>query len=407
MKKRALVVGLGIAGMAAAIGLAKAGWMPVVIERSRERRTGGYFVGLFPEGRRAAVELGIADHLHIRNPERKPEGNTWSIDRRGRRAPGLGFLDQPGDPAAVLRGDIEAALWHGISAHAVEVRFGTTVTDIRDAHGAVETVLENSATGARSYEEFDLVVGADGMRSSVRRIVFGPHEDHLKNWDAMICAFRMTRQVPSFGASDSIIDAQPRRAAWVFGFADHPPTALLTYRTRDIEQQFAGSHIDQLRHVFAGMDGPVVTHVLDELDAAPEILFDSVHQVRMPRWSAGRVVLVGDAAWCLNLYSGMGASSALRGGAALGSALHENPDDLTAGLDAWEAGLRPFITAHRRTARIKQQLFVPSGPGAAVVRAGALRMVRAIRQRQVGNDGRFSHPPGVGHVRKAPADAGK
>ena len=384
MKKRALVVGLGIAGMAAAIGLAEAGWMPVIIERSRERRTGGYFVGLFPEGRRAAVELGISERLHIRNPERKPEGNTWSIDGHGRRAPGLGFLDQPGDPAAVLRGDIEAALWHGICDHAVEVRFGITAIEIRDERGKVEVVLENSAGGGRSSEEFDLIVGADGMRSSVRRIVFGPHEDFLTNWDAMICAFRMTRQVPSFGASDSIIDAQSRRAAWVFGFADHAPTALLTYRTRDIEGQFAGSHIEQLSRVFSGMDGPVIRHVLDELDAAPEVLFDSVHQVRMPRWSAGRVVLVGDAAWCLNLYSGMGASSALRGGAALGAALREHPDDLHVALNAWEAGLRPFITAHRRTARLKQQLFVPSGPGAAVVRSGALRIVSAIRQRQVG-----------------------
>ena len=383
MSKRALVVGLGIAGMAAAIGLARAGWTPVIIERSRERRTGGYFVGLFPEGRRAAVELGISDYLHIRNPQRTPEGNTWSIDRHGNRSPGVGFLDQPGDPAAVLRGDIESALWHGIREEGIEVRFATTAIDISDEHDAVHVVLENSATGERSSEVFQLVVGADGMRSSVRRMMFGPHEQYLTNWGAMICAFRMTRQVPSFEASDSIIDARPRRAAWVFGFADHAPTALLTYRTRNIEEQFTGSHVEKLREVFSGMDDAVVRHVLDELDAAPEILFDSVHQVRMPRWSTGRVVLVGDAAWCLNLYSGMGASSALRGGSALGTALHEHPDDVTGALSAWEAGLRPFITAHRRTARIKQQLFVPSGPGAAVVRSGALKLVRAIRQRQV------------------------
>lgn len=63
MQKRALVVGLGIAGMSAAIGLRRAGWTPVIVERAPERRTEGYFVGLFPEGRQAAVDLGIADHL--------------------------------------------------------------------------------------------------------------------------------------------------------------------------------------------------------------------------------------------------------------------------------------------------------------------------------------------------------
>src|SRR5687767_11675711 len=107
--RRALVVGLGIAGMSAAIGLHRAGWTPILIERAPERRTDGYFIALFPEGRRAATDLGIADHLHIRNPV--GDAATWSVNRRGHRHRSLGFLDQPGGPAAVLRGDIEAALW--------------------------------------------------------------------------------------------------------------------------------------------------------------------------------------------------------------------------------------------------------------------------------------------------------
>jgi 2-polyprenyl-6-methoxyphenol hydroxylase-like FAD-dependent oxidoreductase len=130
VQKRALVVGLGIAGMAAAIGLRQAGWTPVIVERAPERRKGGYFVGLMPEGRQTAVDLGIADHLHTRNP---PDGGeAWSLNRRGKREPGVGFLHQPGDPAAVLRGDVEAALWQAISGDGtgVDVRFapapGTT-----------------------------------------------------------------------------------------------------------------------------------------------------------------------------------------------------------------------------------------------------------------------------------------
>ncbi|WP_033441890.1 FAD-dependent monooxygenase [Saccharothrix sp. NRRL B-16314] len=383
MRKRALVVGLGIAGMSAAIGLSRAGWTPVIVERAPERRTGGYFVGLFPEGRQAAVDLGIADHLHTRNPEQRAGGNSWSVDRRGRRRPALGFLDQPGEPAAVLRGDIEAALWQSITGDgtedAVEVRFATTPVAITEGPAEVQVLLEKAGTGARYRESFDLVVGADGMRSSVRRIVFGPHEDYLTTWNAMICAFQLKEQVPSYEASDSIIIARAKRAVWVFGLADHAPTALLTYRTADIQEQFSGSRVQRLRSVFSGMDDPVVRHVLDSLEKAPDHLFDSVHQVRMPRWSTGRVVLVGDAAWCMNLYSGMGATSSLRGGAALGAALLEHPDDLAAALDAWEAGLRPFITKHQRTARLKQQMFVPSSRRAEALRSVLLGLVRRIR----------------------------
>ncbi|MER7235399.1 FAD-dependent monooxygenase [Streptomyces olivaceus] len=381
MRKRALVVGLGIAGMSAAIGLRRAGWTPVIVERAPERRTGGYFVGLFPEGRQAAVDLGIADHLHTRNPEGGAGANAWSVDRRGRRRPALGFLDQPGGPAAVLRGDIEAALWQSITG--VEVRFATAPVAISEGPAEVQVLFENAGTGARYSESFDLVVGADGMRSSVRRTVFGPDEDYLANWKATICAFQLKEQVPTYEASDSIIIARAKRAVWVFGLADHAPTALLTYRTRDIQEQFSGSRIERLRAVFSGMDDdPVVRHVLDSLEEAPDHVFDSVHQVRMPRWSKGRVVLVGDAAWCMNLYSGMGATSSLRGGAALGAALREHPGDLAAALDAWEAGLRPFITKHQRTARLKQQMFVPSSRRAEALRSVLVGLARRIRGRR-------------------------
>ncbi|MBW0102543.1 FAD-dependent monooxygenase [Pseudonocardia sp. KRD291] len=380
MRKRALVVGLGIAGMSAAIGLRRAGWTPVIVERAPERRTGGYFVGLFPEGRQAAVDLGIADALHTRNPERAAGANSWSVDRRGGRRPALGFLDQPGGPSAVLRGDIEAALWQSITG--VEVRFATTPVAITEGPAEVQVLLEDAGTGAQYTESFDLVVGADGMRSSVRRIVFGPDADYLTTWNAMICAFQLKEQVPSYGASDSIIIARAERAVWVFGLADHAPTALLTYRTTDIQEQFSGSRVERLRSVFSGIDDPVVRHVLDSLDEAPDHLFDSVHQVRMPRWSTGRVVLVGDAAWCMNLYSGMGATSSLRGGAALGVALQEHPDDLAAALNAWEAGLRPFVTGHQRSARLKQQMFVPSSRRAEALRSVLLGLARRIRSRR-------------------------
>ncbi|MCF6474740.1 oxidoreductase [Nonomuraea sp. MG754425] len=385
MHKRALVVGLGIAGMSAAIGLRQAGWTPIIVERAPERRKGGYFVGLMTEGRQAAIDLGIAGHLHTRNP---PDGGkAWSLTRRGNREPGVGFLHQPGDPAAVVRGDIEAALWQGTrgdrTSEPIDVRFATKPVEIDDTGTGVRVLLEDAGTGTQYHEGFDLVVGADGLRSHVRRTVFGPHEDHMTKWDAMICAFQLQEQVPSFAPADSIISARAGRAVWVFGFADRPPTALLTYRTEDIEGQFTGSRLERLRTVFSEMDDPVVRHALDSLEQTPEFLFDSVHQVKMPRWSRGKVVLVGDAAWCLNLYSGMGATSALRGGAELGRALRENPDGLDAALAAWESRLRPFIRKHQRLARVKQQMFVPSSRPAEGLRSAVLRLACTARDRRL------------------------
>jgi len=376
--RRALVVGLGIAGMSTAIGLHRAGWTPIIIERSPERRTGGYFIALFPEGRQAATDLGIAEHLHTRDAG--GDAATWSVNRRGnRRRSLLGFLDQQGGPEAVLRGDIESALWQSISSAGIEVRFATTPTEITNCADHARVQLTNAETADRYYEDFDLVVGADGMRSSVRRMVFGPHVKYLTNWEAMICAFQLPDQVPSFGPADSVVIAHAKRAVWVFGFADRAPTVLLTYRTKDIQKQFTGSPVDRLQSAFAGMNHAAVGHALDALQQAPDYVFDSVHQVKMARWSKGRVALVGDAAWCLNLYSTMGASMGLRAGGDLAAALRQHPDDLAAALDAWETGLRPAIAQQQRAARFKQQMFVPSSRAVEVLRPILLRLLREVR----------------------------
>ncbi|THA70008.1 oxidoreductase [Streptomyces sp. A0958] len=386
MQKRALIVGLGIAGMSAAIGLRRAGWTPVIVERAPGRRTGGYFINLMPDGMEAAAGLGL-DHLHTRSPE---AGSTWSLNRRGHRRPAPGWLDLPGHPTAMVRGDVEAALWHRIRPggdDGIEVRFGTSPLEITERDSAVEVLLNDASTGRRSRETFDLVIGADGLRSTVRRLVFGPHERFMTTWNAMICAFPLPGQAPSFGAQDSLISARAGRAVWVFGLADRPPTALLTYCTKDIDAQFTGDRTERLRTVFGDMDHPAVRHVLDALPTTPDYLFDSVHQVKMERWSSGRVMLAGDAAWCLNLFSGMGTTAALRGGAELGRALEEHPDSLGAALATWEARLRPFITTHQRMARLKHQWFVPTNRFLGGVRTLAMHL--AVNARRAATEERL------------------
>lgn len=204
-ERRALIVGLGIAGMSAAISLSKAGWSPTIIERTAVRRTGGYFVGLFPEGLQAATRLGVMDHIHLRTP--KPS-DTWAVNLDGSRYPSFGFHDQPGNPQGVLRGDIEAGLWQAIDGR-VDVRFATTPTEIVAEGDSVRVRMKHLLSGEEREERFDLVIGADGLRSTVRQLVFGPHERFMKPLNAMICAFQFSEQVPSFKNHDSIILSSP------------------------------------------------------------------------------------------------------------------------------------------------------------------------------------------------------
>ncbi|WP_404559959.1 FAD-dependent monooxygenase [Curtobacterium sp. AB7] len=368
--KRVLVVGLGIAGMATAVRLKDAGWEPVIIERAPERRSGGYFIGLFAEGREAAERLGVLGNITRENPA---GSKTWEVDSDGDRTLSIGFLDQPGHPRGVLRGDIEAALWERVRDE-IEVRYSVTPEAIRSMSDRAYVVLRNMQDGTLTEESYDLVIGADGLRSTVRQLVFGPNEQFMKPFNAIICAFALDSQVPQFAERDGLVLAEPGRSLWVFPFGDRTPTALLTYRTTDEDAEFRRPPIETLRARYAGVDGDgAVAHVLDELESAPDFLFDSVHQVKMPSWHQGRVVLLGDSAWCLTLYSGMGATAGLMGADALGAALEANPASIESALTEWEAGLRPFIKKHQFGAHIKGQVFVPSNRFLARVRTAVMR----------------------------------
>ncbi|MEV4348948.1 FAD-dependent monooxygenase [Actinoplanes sp. NPDC049596] len=381
MAKKVLVAGLGVAGMATAVRLHEAGWTPVVVERAPERRTGGYFVGLFPVGEQAARRLGVLGHMHLRTPAGH---RTFAVDADGRRVRSAGFLDQPGHPDGVLRGDVEAALWERVDGR-IEVRFGTVPVAVGQTGNAVQVQLHDAAHDVTYSQEFDLVVGADGLRSTVRRLVFGPPEWFLRSMHAIVCAFPLSAPAPGFTGSDQVILAEPGRALWVFPFSDRTPTALFAYRTRDVDAEFRKDPVAAIEARFRGLDGGgLVPFALDELRRGPERLFDSVHQVRMRRWYDGRVVLVGDAAWCLTLYSGMGVSAGMIGADALGDELTAHPDDLPAALAGWERRMRPLVRKHQLLAYLKAQFFVPSNKPLAWARG---QVVREVARRLLRNSG--------------------
>lgn len=385
--RRVLIVGLGISGIATALRLHRAGWEPVIIERAPERRKGGYFIGLFGTGQASARRLGVLEAMGNR---KHPQSMTYEINRANRRSKGRSFADLPGEPRMLLRGDIENGLFSALP-EGVEIRFSTVPTRIEQVDRGVDVTLTHTKTGAAVTERFDLVVGADGMRSTVRKLVFGPHEDFLYPLNYMIGAAILSKPVSGYNLHDGVILAEAGRSAWVFPFADHNPGVLFSYRVDDVDAQFRRPPIESLRKAYGPEPaGPLLSELLDEFAAAEESLFDSVNQVRMDRWHKGRVVLVGDAAWCLTLYSGMGASTGLAGSELLGNMLEKYPDDVGRALVAWEEKLRPFIVDLQADGLKTRAFFTPSGEAQRIVRATFLRLAgspvtRPIFQRLMGN----------------------
>lgn len=374
---RALVVGAGITGLSAASALKKAGWHPVVVERSAQRRRGGYFIAMFGSGRIAAERLGL-EGIRNRIADKSP---THLVDRADNRKPGLGFKDMPNRPWMMLRGDVERAAFDALPED-VPVRFSTTPTAIeQDGEGASVSLLD-TATGETTTERFGLVVGADGVRSTVRRLVWGPHEDYLQRLGFMVCAFELSGTLPRLTQHEGAILSEPGRSFWVFPFEDHAPTVLFSYQAADIDAERARAKevgvAERLRKVYGPEPlGDLMEAALEQLTGADEFLFDSTEQAKVDHWSEDRVVLVGDAAWCPTLYSGMGATSGLAGTDALGLMLAKHPDDVRGALTAWERQMRPAIADFQKSAYGMRQVFTQTNrkERAAQKRTFALRRV--------------------------------
>ncbi|WP_369035969.1 FAD-dependent monooxygenase [Streptomyces adonidis] len=355
-RQRALVVGLGVSGTASALRLHKAGWDVTVLEKAAERRRGGYFLTLFGTGITAAERLGIEV------PDRFSEDIAYyNVDRAGRRRRGMGFAEAvAGESRPVVRGDVEQAAFDALPED-VEIRYASVPVALRQDEDGVHVDIENRASGTVTTEQFGLVVGADGLRSTVRRLAFGPDDGHIHRLGYMLAACALPSSVPGFRGTDGIVMSEQGRSAWVFAFADRPPTVLFNYRTDDVDGEFTRPAIDSLRAVFGPEPtGSTLGWLLDQFEQAPDHLFDTAEQVRLDTWHQGRVVLVGDSAWCLTLYSGMGASSGLAGADMLGTMLEQHPGDVPGALRAWEAKLRPFIEFHQETGIAMRKLFVPA-----------------------------------------------
>ncbi|MBN6040612.1 FAD-dependent monooxygenase [Amycolatopsis sp. 195334CR] len=372
--RRALVVGLGISGLSTAISLRRAGWEPVVVERAPARRTEGYFIGLFGAGTAAAARLGFLGDLADRASR---DGSIHEVDRSGRGRRCVGFHELPGTPRVLLRGDVEAAAYRALPP-GVAIRFATVPTAIEQDPDGVEVTLRDTATGRSGTERFDLVVGADGVRSAVRALAFGPAGVHVRRLNYMVGAVKLARPVPGFRPGDGAVLAEVGRSMWLFPFTGTTPAALFSYRTTDVAAEFTAPPIDRLRAAFGPEPpGALLEAVFAEYERAERPLFDSAEQIRLDRWHRGRVVLLGDSAWCMTLYSGMGASTGMAAAQLLGTLLARYP--VADALDRWERRLRPFVAYHQREAVRQRQFFTPASRLERVARSTVLCGLKSPR----------------------------
>ncbi|RKH00340.1 FAD-dependent oxidoreductase [Corallococcus carmarthensis] len=327
-----LVAGAGIAGPSLAWWLSRRGWRVTVVERARELRTGGQAVDFRGPVHRAVLEgMGLWEAIHER---RTRLGAQAFVDATGRTVAELPALMMSGD-VELQRGDLCQLLFERTRGQ-VEYRFGDSPTAFHETPEGVEVTFEQHAS-----QRFDLVVGADGLRSNVRSRVFGENESHLKHHGFRVVGCTLPNMLGL--RQRGVIYSEPGRGVCVTSArAEDEARALFVFTGAPLaaQERSLDAAREAVSTAFAGA-GWRTARLVEALRGAEDLYFDAISSVRLPHYSRGRVVLLGDAAWGGTL-GGQGTPMAMVGAYVLAGELLATPGEHAQAFARFEARLRPY-----------------------------------------------------------------
>ncbi|HEY7192803.1 MAG TPA: FAD-binding domain [Gemmatimonadales bacterium] len=348
-----LISGVGIAGPALAYWLQRYGFLPTLIERAPALRTTGYVIDFWGAGYDLTERMGLLPRVLAAGYRMR---EVRIVDDRGRP---VGGFDADEFRAAtdnrltsLPRGALSEILYDAVAP--LETIFGNSITSLTP-HGDGVFVDFEHGPGRR----FDLVIGADGLHSIVRALTFGAESRFERFLGYTVAAFEVAaypvrdenvyvgytvpgRQIARFALRHD-------RTMFLFIVADPAPPPFdphdMTHHRAYLRERFGGA-------------GWECDAILDALDAAEDIYFDRVSQIRLPRWSVDRIALVGDAACAPSLLAGQGSALAIIGAYVLAGELARaaTPADAFA---AYEGRLRAFIAGKQRSAATFGGAFAP------------------------------------------------
>ena len=330
---RVLISGGGVGGMTLAYWLRRRGHTPVIVERAPRGRSGGYGFDFFGTSHDVARRMGLVEQL---TPRRMPVDGFAFVDEAGRVTARMdGRLRDKIIKApylALMHTTLEEVLEDAVRDD-VEMRFERSIAEVRQGSNVNVTFTDGV------QESYDLLVGADGVHSTTRELVFGPEEKFSRYLGYYLASYPVQDHY-GIGA-ERLHYTEPGRQVVVYRTGEPGQLiALFLFKTPYMGKVDRAQRLDVLREHYAGM-GWITPQLLAE---APESIFmDSMSQIVMPKWHNGRVVLVGDACGCMTLVSAQGVSMAMGGAYVLAEALQD--------FDRYESRMRPEVERRQRNAR--------------------------------------------------------
>jgi 2-polyprenyl-6-methoxyphenol hydroxylase-like FAD-dependent oxidoreductase len=353
--KKALISGASIAGPMLAYWLYRYGFDVTVVERADAVRSGGYPIDIRGTAIDAVERMGLLPQLQAAHIDTR---TLTFVDSDGAQigiiGPELLGSDEDGRHIELPRGALTSLLYELTCDTAIRYRFSDSIDALEDDGDGVNVRFKSGEHG-----RFDFVVGADGLHSNTRALAFGPEEPFHRYLGRCFNLF----SVPNYAgfSQEGVIYSEPGRMAGVYAVGKSETVHALLVFAADEAPFLSHREIDEQRRrtadVFAGC-GWEVPRLVEAMQSADDLYFDTVSQIHMPRWSAGRVVLVGDAAHAPSFLSGQGTSLALVGAYVLAGELAMH-SDLAEAFASYERIVRPFVEANQALASGGGSILLP------------------------------------------------
>ncbi|MFY1668778.1 FAD-dependent monooxygenase [Plantactinospora sp. WMMB334] len=368
---RILVSGAGVAGLSLGYDLGIRGHHVTIVELADHLRGNGSPIDIRGDAIEVAEKMGILPA--VRDARIRMTEQVHFVDENGTA---IGRLpDDIGDSSDDIEIDREdlARILADALPETVDLRLSESVSSITEHDDRADVGF---ASG--NSESYDLVLGADGMHSAVRRLVFGPEQDWIRHLGVYVAIADMPDEADAEAERINPMYNYPGRLAGIGRFKDKAIGILMfasdpiDYDYRDVEAQKK-----VLFDRFAECRLWRVPTILDAVRADPDIYFDSISQIHMPTWHRGRVALVGDAGYCASPLAGRGTSLAMTGAQFLAEELERSDGDHVAAFPRYEARMRPYVEFAQGTVEGGAALLVPPTQEAIVARNQMLQPVTA------------------------------
>jgi 2-polyprenyl-6-methoxyphenol hydroxylase-like FAD-dependent oxidoreductase len=352
--KNILISGAGIAGMALAFWLKKHGFHPTVVEQSPALREGGYAIDFFGSGFDVAEKMGLLADLE--KVDLKIQEVVF-VDKNNKRKGGMDACKirelVNGRFYNLLRSDLSRVIYEHLEKE-TEIIFGDSIASIEQNNQ--EAIVTFKSGTARSY---DLVVGADGLHSNVRNLVFGDESKFEKYFGYYVSSFTIENYLNDNNNFSSY--NIPKKQASIYSM---PGNKLATVFIFSSPQKLPLDHHDAekqkqvLRNEFMNA-GWECRALLEKMDLTSDFYFDPISQIRMDRWSKGRVALAGDAGSCPSLLSGQGSTMAMVGAYVLAGELKQASGNFEIAFRGYENIMKPLIGSKQKLAQSFAGTLIP------------------------------------------------